>query len=503
MSGLIAGLASHPRLIGLVGRFARSSMTRRFLSGAGWLFLGNAAWKLLAAVANILFARILGPEGIGELGIVRSTASIFEIFAGLRLGVTATRYVAEHRVSDPQRAARILKLALIATTVLCGAASLFLFVGSPWLARYALDNPGLSGLLALGAVMVFVNVYGRVQELALAGFERFRAIASVNVWRGAGNLVLCVPLAYCFGVDGALIGLIAVAGLVMIRYAFVLRQEKVKAGFPRSVPLQGVRAEMPILWHFALPGFVIALLSSGTGWVTRAIIAHQAGGYVQLGLFEAAQQMRFPVAFLPSLLAPVILPLLAQAHGAGASGDFRAAMGLQLRTITFVNLPITIILIGFAAPLALLFGKAFADLPPVIALAAIAAFLYSIDNAISRVFDGVGRRWFNAVFFAIWSAVFIAGAWYWVPASGAFGLALAGLVAEAVMVVLQVLYVDLVLVRGVLRGHARLMAFALVLLGAIYLAATTLPQTAAMVAAALLCVVAAVPVLIVAWRRMR
>lgn len=503
MNGLLDRVVGHPWANLVLTRFARSPLTRRFVSGAGWSMVGSLAWKGFAAVANILLARILGPQGVGELGIIRSTAATFEVFAGLRLGATATRYVAEHRSTDPARAAKVLRLSLLATLVLCGTATLAMAGFAPWLARHALDHPDLAGLLVIGAVMIFVNVYGRVQELALAGFERFRAIAGVNAWRGLGNLLICVPLAYFFGVTGALVGLIVVAAVVMGRYALLLRRETAQAGFPRRVPLSGVRTELPMLWNFALPGFLATVIMAATLWAARAVLVRQDGGFVELGLFEAAQHLRFPIAFLPAMLAPVVLPLLARAHGAGADRDFRATMGLQLRTVILINLPIAIALIGFAEPLSHLFGDAFAGLAPVIALAAIPAFLYSINTSVTRAFDGVGRRWVNALFFVLWSAAFLLAGVHWMPTLGAIGLSLANLVAEVVMIILQVLYVDLVLVPGALRGHAMLLVFAIVLLGGALLAYFSLPTAGAMVAAVGLCLIAVLPVLVAARRRLR
>jgi O-antigen/teichoic acid export membrane protein len=503
MNDVFAKLSAHPRIADLSARFARSPLTRRFIHGAGWSMLGNVVWKLFAAVANIILARILGPQGVGELGIVRSTAATFEVFAGLRLGATATRYVAEYRTSDPPRAARILKLALVATVVLCGLAALVMAIAAPWLATDVLGHPGLSGLLVLGAVMIFVNVYGRVQELALAGLERFRAIAGVNAWRGVGNLLICVPLAYLYGVAGAVIGLILVAALTMLRYGLLLRRETVKAGFPTAVPLRQLRQELPVLWSFAVPGLLAAVMQSASAWAARAILARQDGGFAQLGLFEAAQYLRFPIAFLPSVLAPVILPLLARAHGEGASGDFKSLMGLQLRTVTFVTLPISILLIGFAQPLALLFGEAFAGLPPVIALAAVSAFVYAINTSITRAFDGVGRRWVNTLFFAVWGATFVIAGHFWIPERGAIGMAAANLLAEFVMIGLQVVYVDLVLIPGVLRDHGLLMLFALLLLAGSLLAFFVLPTPVTIAVAVGLSLVATLPVIAVARRRLQ
>ncbi len=53
---------------------------------------------------------MLGKEEFGKLGIVQSTVGMFQVFAGFGLGLTATKYVAEFRDSDPAKTGRIIGL---------------------------------------------------------------------------------------------------------------------------------------------------------------------------------------------------------------------------------------------------------------------------------------------------------------------------------------------------------------------------------------------------------
>ena len=46
-------------------------------------------------------------------------------------------------------------------------------------------------------------------------------------------------------------------------------------------------------------------------WLANAVLAHQPGGYGELGLFNAANQWRLALLLLPSVLIRVALPLMA------------------------------------------------------------------------------------------------------------------------------------------------------------------------------------------------
>ncbi|MCG6537882.1 MAG: oligosaccharide flippase family protein, partial [Syntrophales bacterium LBB04] len=87
-----------------------NSLGARFARGAFWSFVAAILSQGIGMAASIVTARFLGKEGFGEFGMIISTVGAFGIFAGLGLGLTATKFVAEYRATDPARVARILGL---------------------------------------------------------------------------------------------------------------------------------------------------------------------------------------------------------------------------------------------------------------------------------------------------------------------------------------------------------------------------------------------------------
>src|SRR5208282_6029974 len=86
------------------------SLRARFALGVFWSLAGAVVSRGFLLAASVVCARFLGREGFGALGMIQSTAGMFGIFAGLGLGLTATKYVSEFRRQDPVRAGRILAL---------------------------------------------------------------------------------------------------------------------------------------------------------------------------------------------------------------------------------------------------------------------------------------------------------------------------------------------------------------------------------------------------------
>src|ERR1035438_1477658 len=83
------------------------SLRERFTYGVIWSLAGAVVSRGFLLAASVVCARFLGKEGFGALGMIQSTAGMFGIFAGLGLGLTATKYVSEFRRQDPMRAGRI------------------------------------------------------------------------------------------------------------------------------------------------------------------------------------------------------------------------------------------------------------------------------------------------------------------------------------------------------------------------------------------------------------
>src|SRR5438270_13461840 len=114
---LIRRISTHAGVPAVVRRMAAriesSPLAYRLAHGVFWSFAGTALARTLALAASVVTARLLGKQGYGEFGVVNSTLLTLQTFASVGLGATATRYVAELRAKDPERAARILALSAI------------------------------------------------------------------------------------------------------------------------------------------------------------------------------------------------------------------------------------------------------------------------------------------------------------------------------------------------------------------------------------------------------
>lgn len=464
-------------------RFASSSLAGRFARGASWNLAGFASFRALSAVAMLLVARFLGPQAYGELAMIQSTTRVFAVYGGMPFAVASTKFMAEHRKRDPGKAARIFRLLQVASGISCSVVALVLIVSSSRLAESSLDRPELTLPLAFAAVMLWFTAYGLVQEASLAGFEEFRPLAFANIWKGVATIGLTAPLTYWYGVTGAIGGMTAAAAVGFVICFWALRRAYRRSGLPRGVRLRDVKPEIPLIWRFALPGVLSAILIAALGWIGRTILVHQDGGYTALGLFEAANQWRAPLTFLPIVLVRVALPILAEAHGRGATGDFRSALSMQTTAMCGISLPICVLIAGFSEPLSALYGQHFPGVAPLMPVLALVGFCNALNNSLRRAFDSTDRRWISFALYCGWAVVFLGATLNLVPLAGAAGFAYANLAAEVTLLVAQVAYIDRVIAPQALRRHILVLLLSFGVIALTWLAVAILPTLAAIAVA--------------------
>ena len=468
MAGLFSRILSYPPLALLKGHLSKSHLAHRFSRGVFWTLVGNVTWRLLSAISTITVARILGARAFGEYGMIQSTVAMFSVYAAFRLGNTSTKYVAEYRTRQPEKAGRILRLTLLVSFILCSVVGMVLFIASPYLANHVLNRPELATALGLGGVLIFFLIYGNVKQCALAGFESFKTIAKVNLTRGMATLVFCIPLAYFWGVEGAIGGLVIVAALILIQLSILLKRERNHARFPHHVPLKEIKKEIPILWSFALPGLLVGILIAAMMWLGRLFLTRREFGYTELGVFEAANQWQAIILFLPAALSSVILPILSETFGKESNNEFKAAVSMQIQAFCLVTLPIVIFAIGFSKPLAAVFGHGFENAAGVIPILMISGYFNAMNQSIRQTYDGAGRPWTNLAMYMVWALVYFLGCLQFIPKMGALGFALTQLVAEAILLLIQGSYVDFILAPMALRRHLTLIIYSFLLLGSCY-----------------------------------
>jgi O-antigen/teichoic acid export membrane protein len=400
---------------------AADSLRTRFAVGAFWSVFGAVILRGFLLAASVVCAWSLGKEGFGALGMIQSTAGMFGVFAGLGLGITATKYVSEFRRQDPTKAGRILALSAFAAFIWGSVITGLLILLAPFLAEHVLAAPQLAKPLAIGSGLVFFGAINGAQTGALAGFEAFKTIARVNIYAGVVSFPLIVLGVSRGGLKGAIWGSVAALFINWALNNRALRRECAKANI--SYQFAGCRRELDILHRFSLPAFLGSILVVSAIWLCNALLARHPQGYAELGLYAAADKWRVAIVFVPTYVFAMVVPVLSNLHGESDGAGFRTVFRATLQLNASLALLAALVIAAFAAPIMAVYGNSFRGGQTVLIVLALSAIAEVLNAILGQPLIAARQMWWRFGFDVLLFAVLVGLAWVLIPKWGALGLA--------------------------------------------------------------------------------
>ena len=418
-------------------RPAEPGVLDRVATGTAWKLIGMLGSRPFTIVAMICAARMLGITDFGKVGMVRSTVGMFGVLAGLGLGVTATKYIADLRDKDTERLGRILSLVLVAQTAAVIVTAVVIVALAGTLASRAINAPQLADELRMAAALLCLLALSRLASDALAGFEAWRAVALVAIVEGAVTLPGILVLVPTHGVAGAVAALTLAAGAgALVGGAVLVRRCRLARV---SLHFRGMWSEAGALWRFVLPATLTALTVGPVLWAANAILVNlnAQDGYDKLGAFVATLPWKNLVMFVPGALAAAFLPVLSQIHSRGDRRGFDDAVTMQVNLLSLSVIPLAVLVICASRYILLLYGRDFGGHELLLSVVVFGAVIHAMTGALSNALVSSGRMWLRLIMYAVSGAVLVGAAWLGIPRLGALGLALGYICGYAVHCIWQ------------------------------------------------------------------
>lgn len=408
-------------------RLEASPLGYRLVRGAFWSVAGTVLSKGLTLAASIVVARLVGKGAYGDLGMVQTTVAGFAAFAGFSLGVTATKYVAEFRLTNAARAGRIIALSNAVAWITSVLVALVLFFLAPWLAQHNLHAPRLQGLLRISALLLLLGGVSGAQTGILAGFEAFKLIARINCLVGVVSFPVLVVGTYFGGVPGAVWALVANAAVLYGLNRQAIRQEARRAGVPLSV--SHWFQEWPILWKFSLPAVLANIMVGPVHWACTAMLYNLPKiGDAEMGVFSAADRWFFLLLLVPNLVGQCVLPLMSERLAVADKLQSRRLLGASIGLNALIVTPVLLVLAAASPLIMRLYGHGFAGGATTLVIVLCTAGLLALQTPVGQLIVASGNIWPGFLMNVGWAVAYLIGTKLLVG-YGANGLAGARLIA--------------------------------------------------------------------------
>jgi len=409
-----------------IDRVRESPLASRLVRASFWSLTGSVISRGLGLVSTVVAARLLGKSSYGELGIIQSTVAAFGALAGFGMGTTATKCVAQFRLTDPDRAGRLIGLCSIVSWTTSGLLAAGLVALAPWLSREVLSAPHLSGYLQAGSLLLLLSGINGAQNGTMAGFEAFKTTARISATVGFISLPLVVGGAYAIGLPGVVAGLILAQAVGCFMNFLAVRREAARHGV--RISYSSLKPETPVIWQFSIPAVLGILLISPMNWLCNAMLVRQPHGFGQMGALTAANQWFGALTWLPYMLSGVTLSVLSERLGAADGVGSVKLLRASIMANAGLAIPVAAIGSLLSPYIMRAYGTEFrAEWPTLVAML-LAAAAAGVQIPIGVIIAASNRMWTGFLLNLGWSTVLLTSTW-WLVHWGSLGVAVGQLLA--------------------------------------------------------------------------
>lgn len=285
--------------------------------------IGGASLVNVAAsvLRQKVAALVLGPSGVGLIGLFQGLVSTATILAALGIGSSGARQVASAVGSGDEQEIAAARQALFwgaCVLALAGAASVWAFRSQ--LALWLLSDASLGDEVAWLSLAVAFSVATFAQGALLTGLGRIGDLARITVASALLSAVSGVCLLLFFGFRGIVAFVITtpLAGFLVGWFILSRNGERVRIKLSLSPLLKRWR----ILAYLGVAVMVGNVALQAGHLLVRATVQNQIG-VVQLGYFQAV--LALSLGYMPLLMAPInadFYPRLTAAISAGKRVSF-------------------------------------------------------------------------------------------------------------------------------------------------------------------------------------
>jgi PST family polysaccharide transporter len=248
---------------------------------------GAQALTLLIGFARTkLAAVLLGPTGVGLIGLYQNLIGMLSMLAGLGIATSGVRAVAEATASgDQAQVTRLVKVINRLSWALGGIGWLITACLAYPLSLWLLGDPdyALGVALAGGAVMLTIITTG--QATVLQGTRRLGDLARINVGAAAAGTFVSLGCYFAWGNSGIVPALV-LSALVTLVWSWWFTRNIVVAGGESYNWVQSMQVAKPLL-GLGLALTWSAVLTTGVTLVIRGHITNELG-LEAAGIYQAA-----------------------------------------------------------------------------------------------------------------------------------------------------------------------------------------------------------------------
>lgn len=240
---------------------------------------------LLRIIRTKVLAVLLGPSGVGLISIYESITSLASSIAGMGVGTSGIRQIAEAFGTGNQEKISRTIICLRRIALFSGVAGLcLLFLLRGAISQITFGNSSHVHDIALLSVTILFAAVSGGQVALVQGMRRIKYLAMLSILGALLGTLLSIPIIYIFGEKGIVLFLIAVSSTSILTSWWYSRKIKT---IRVTLSWRDVFIEAKPLLRLGLVFMSTALMSAGALYVLRVFVIRSLG-LDAAGIYQAA-----------------------------------------------------------------------------------------------------------------------------------------------------------------------------------------------------------------------
>jgi len=387
-------------------------------------------------ISSIILARLLGPENLGVLTILRDIGGIVIPLMTCGIPIAMTKFIAEYNVNDQDKLKNTFSTGFTIIFVFALIGSIIYFLAADFVGVSIYHKPILSTLMKINAIYITLSVLVDFVIGVLQGFQRIKQMAMISIINAAVSL----PILYLFIISMGLIGVI-VAGaigvlinlLVVLRFLMPVLHEK-RLRFHLNVDKKSIVT----LLKYSLPLLLSIIILRPARLYGLSYLGIFCS-YTEVGYYRVAMSLHNIVLFIPSALSVPLLPLISELQS-----DIRKRANMISRIIRLQILAILPVVVGLGLTskyvLFILYGTKYINADVITYIMLSVAVLSSVFSTLGILLQGTGRTQHILLIDIANASMFVMGSAYLIDLFGVNGFGLLWLFTSLILLVPYIFY---------------------------------------------------------------
>jgi len=397
---------------------------------ATWLFGGNSAAGIFAAIETVVIARLLGVSDYGLLALVIAYVELLNTFFDFGVWETATKYIGTFWSNgEHAKAQSIIKLSYV-VDISSGILAFLIAILTVNIAnKYLIHSPQAYELISIYALSLLINTANSTSDAILRVFDKFKNIAFINSLQVFSRVSLVTIVLFLgMGIKGVIFSYVLASILgFSIRIWSVsktLHEQKLQGWWKAKLSL--IRDQWKeIAWFLSNTSFIGSLRMANDRFLGILILGYFSGKDA-VAYYKIARTIVKVMTRFSDPLYQAIYPELVRILNQNAFNDFLNLLKYSLRTLLKFTIPLAIIFLIFTEKITIiLFGKEFLPAMNALRIITVAIVISQLTFWISPALLAIGKPGLRTFLELISSAIYIGLLFLLVPNFSYMGAAIA------------------------------------------------------------------------------